>query len=139
MGEFFGRHTRRLDDCRLVVPRNWTDALGEEVYIVLWRDCLAVWSTSEYERFEAALRALERSGDQTTRSLVRMLAASTHADYVDNKNRIVIHDSLVQRIGSPRHVELVGAEDHIEVWPAPFNGDVSPFVDRLRSLTRPAP
>lgn len=111
-----GEHERSLDDKgRLSLPPSFRSVLAEGAYVAIYKQCLGIWATGEanraLERFEAAVRAGEATGDE-----FRRFSSSLELATVDAQGRLNLPDSKRRVLGLDKSVVLVGVFNRGEVW-----------------------
>jgi MraZ protein len=115
---FRGQYEHSLDSKdRLTIPARFRAPLDEGVVLVAFLDsCVAVFSTSGYEKFTGevlgGLSPLGRRG----RMMVRRFNATAQDESLDSAGRVRLAKHLIEHAGLRGACVVVGADDHLEVW-----------------------
>ena len=142
---FTGEHTRRLDDDRLTIPRDWTAGI-EDLVLLSWGQCVAVFPADIYTRFQKAPFPGSESGNG--RMLARVIFSCAYVERIDSKRRIRLQEPHLGalRYGArtrwigvdvdeyPTEVVVVGVGQYFEVWPSGVPRDEASLIRHLRSI-----
>ena len=134
-----GEFSHKLDaKGRLTLPSAFRKYLIEQtpIYVVRWKDHLAVYTTEDYESYIESV--FEAKGgfnpiDPDHVKLDRTLRSRAMDNTVDAAGRISIAKSQREKLGLSTDVTLVGTGDHFEIWDAKRWNDMQDDVD-LESL-----
>src|SRR2546425_252083 len=103
---------------RIALPSKFHDAFGKTLFLILGRDAgLWAYADEDWHRVTEQIRSNPMSSRE---ELDRARAIYGNADQVnvDNQGRIVIPQFLREQAGLDRELVVVGAADHLEIWPA---------------------
>lgn len=130
---------------RLTLPAEFRRELGDQVYLVPFKDCLYGFSPESYEAWVTSL--FERDGrhfDPRSREDVRLkrgIYGSTTVVDVDAAGRVALGklDASTpgrrERLGLEKAVTVVGEGDHFEVWNAErWEAELGSIEDDLDTL-----
>ena len=115
---FRGQYEHSLDSKdRLTVPARFRAALSEGVVALAFLDsCVAVFSTSGYEKFtDEVLGGLSPLGKRG-RMMVRRFNATAEDESLDSAGRVRLAKHLIDHADLSGPCVVVGADDHLEVW-----------------------
>ncbi len=116
MGEY--RHTVDAK-ARLAIPVKFRDGLGDRFVATKGLDnCLWVFPPSEWESFEARLRALPVT-NPNARATVRFFLAGANECEVDAQGRIVVPENLREHARLEKDAVVVGVGSRVEIWSKP--------------------
>ncbi len=122
-----GQFERTLDDKgRVVLPARLRELLeGHKILITDFGDRLSIWPTHEFERFvddltEDLLAKVDAGelDDVELNDTIEFLWAGAQPVKPDQQGRMVIPEELLTDELRGADVVLVGARDHINVFPA---------------------
>ncbi|HMQ28830.1 MAG TPA: hypothetical protein PKA98_22780 [Acidimicrobiales bacterium] len=132
-----GQFERTLDDKgRVVLPARLRELLeGHKILITDFGDRLSIWPTDEFERFvddltEDLLAKVDAGelDDVELNDTIEFLWAGAQPIKPDQQGRMVIPEELLTDEIRGAEVVLVGARDHINVFPA------AAFYEKQRSM-----
>lgn len=107
---------------RVVIPQDFREFLGAEVYLTLSRDgCLRVYSDSDYRKLYENIMALkaEKAADINTNGLVYYYIKSVWHLKFDASGRICIPPQARRFLGmsvEDKNLLVVGSVDRAEIW-----------------------
>ena len=100
---------------RLFIPARLREELGEVFYITIAiQPCLTAYSLSEWEAMKAEVGAMPRS----KQIKMRPLFAHAARYELDGQGRILIPQSLREKVGLTKNVAVVGSGLYTEIWDA---------------------
>lgn len=117
MAWLVGKYEHQIDDKgRIILPAKFRRHFEEESYLSEYEgDCLALWSSSEFES-QAKKRAEEETQNPQLANKVRRWAASIHEVKVDRQGRIQIPLPLREYAGLRDEVIITGVMNRVEIW-----------------------
>jgi MraZ protein len=130
MPGFLGNFTGTLDSKnRLQIPsklRQSSDASLDTCYLTLGvGGCIFLFPKNEWQRVEAKFENFNFAHPDAN-FVLRTLMANTVEVTPDNQNRILIPQSLVDKVGIKKDVLILGMIRRIEIWGADTFGQ---YVD----------
>ena len=100
---------------RLFIPARLREELGEVFYITIAiQPCLTAYSLSEWEAMKAEVGAMPRSKQIKMRPLFAHAARCE----LDGQGRILIPQTLREKVGLTKNVAVVGSGLYTEIWDA---------------------
>lgn len=112
-----GQYSHNMDiKGRVIIPSKLRDKLSDVVIVTIGFDeCLALYSTQEWEKFQSSLLALP-STMKDARKHVRVLVGSASEIEFDKQGRINLPQNLLSAASIKKECVIVGVLDHIEIW-----------------------
>lgn len=112
-----GEYNHTIDEkSRLIVPSKFRDDLGSTFIVTKGLDnCLFIYSITEWQTFEAKLKALPLT-NQNARTFTRFFAAGATECQLDKQGRIVLPQHLREHAGLSKDVVVIGAITRAEIW-----------------------
>lgn len=112
---------------RIIIPSRFREDLGEQFIITKGPDeCLFIYSMEEWSRLEDAVKKLPMS---KARSLQLYFFSSAALAESDKQGRTVLPQNLRKFAKLEKHVAVIGASNHAEVW------DLNLWKERCARLT----
>jgi MraZ protein len=135
---FFGQHFFSIDKkSRLTIPLELRTAIirskeGYDLAACPGHDrVLYLYTQSDYEESTARFDAKAQT-DAGVRDYLRVRCGLKANLAIDSLGRVLIPETLLKHFGVSREVVLVGAQDHMEVWPkAKWNEHVARALDKF--------
>jgi len=114
---FKGEYNHTIDEKgRLIIPAKFREELGSEFVITRGLDgCLFGYNNTEWEVFEAKLRALPLT-NKDARAFQRYMLAGAASVEIDKQGRILLPQNLRTFAGLEKDVVLIGVAGRIEIW-----------------------
>ncbi len=117
---------------RLFIPAKLRDEMGATFVITQGLDgCLAVYPQDEWDKLEAAIRALPPS---RARDLQRFFIAAAFDAEADAQGRVLLPASLRTYAGLTKETIVIGATNHAEIWDAARWTAYHANIDQARIL-----
>ena len=112
-----GEYNHTIDEkSRVIVPSKFRDDLGSTFVVTKGFDkCLFAFSVSEWQNFEAQLKALPLS-NENARKYVRYFMAGATECQVDKQGRVLIPGNLRQYATLDKEIVIIGVGTRIEIW-----------------------
>ena len=112
-----GEYNHTIDEkSRVIVPSKFRDDLGSTFVVTKGFDkCLFAFSITEWQNFEAKLKALPLS-DINARKYVRYFTAGAAECQVDKQGRVLIPNTLKEHAGLKKDVVITGVSTRAEIW-----------------------
>ena len=112
-----GEYNHSIDEkSRVIVPSKFRDDLGSTFVVTKGFDkCLFAFSITEWQNFEAQLRALPLS-NENARKYVRYFTAGATECQVDKQGRILIPANLKEHAGLKKELVITGVSTRAEIW-----------------------
>lgn len=142
--KLYGRADGKLDaKGRIVLPSKFCPPFAANGPAMLTRHqqfdrCLALWTTSAFEKVELRMEAQLDDGTDDDRFEARYWASDTEKVTFDSQRRLFIPPHLRRfarlQSGEEARVLMVGAINHLEIWDmATFEDEVEQRVERNRA------
>ena len=114
---FKGEYNHTIDEKgRLIIPAKFREELGSEFVVTRGLDgCLFGYNNTEWEAFEAKLRALPLT-NKDARAFQRYMLAGAASVEIDKQGRILLPQNLRTFAGLEKDVVLIGVAGRIEIW-----------------------
>jgi MraZ protein len=133
--EFFGAYQHRIDaKGRVALPAVFRDGFGDErvCYIAAETSqrCLTVYPADEFKLMVGRLQEAKRAGRFTQRQLTNFMAAVSQSS-IDSQGRINLPDHLRDFAGIDKDATLIGAANHIAVFPADVHSPEAALADLI--------
>ena len=114
---FKGEYNHTIDEKgRLIIPAKFREELGNEFVVTRGLDgCLFGYNNTEWEVFEAKLRALPLT-NKDARAFQRYMLAGAASVEIDKQGRILLPQNLRTFAGLEKDVVLIGVAGRIEIW-----------------------
>ncbi|MCR4950158.1 MAG: division/cell wall cluster transcriptional repressor MraZ [Solobacterium sp.] len=115
---FIGEYRHTLDaKNRLIIPVKFRDQLGDSFIVTKGLDgCLAVYTEDRWMNMIAKLEQIP-STKKEARLYMRSLTSKAAECSLDKMGRIQLPQYLVQTAGIDKNCAVIGAADHVEIWP----------------------
>ena len=115
---FLGQFEYTLDaKNRLTIPPKFRGALSDGVVLAKELDpCVSIWPVNAWVQHTEQLLGSRDQLDEDTRDLQRLLHAGAFEAQLDAAGRIMLPQSLIERVGPARDVTLIGNLNLIEIW-----------------------
>ncbi len=115
----FGSSKHTLDEKgRLVIPSKFARELTSTLYLIKgYEGTLCIYPKDKFDEYLAQLAKLPE-GQKLSRDVLRTALSSVVELELDNKNRIQLSPSLLERYQISSQVEVIGMLSHLEVWNA---------------------
>lgn len=109
-----GEYQHSLDaKGRLFIPARLRDELGPEFYVTLSMDkCLCAYSAENWKIFSDKVAAMP----YVKQRQMRPLYAFASKCELDAQGRVLLPQSLRDRVGLVKNVTVLGANNHAEFW-----------------------
>ncbi len=133
--EFFGAYQHRIDaKGRVALPAVFRDGFGEDrvCYIAAEtsQKCLTVYPADEFKLMVARLQEAKRQGRFSQRQLTNFMAAVAQSS-IDSQGRINLPEHLRDFANIDKDATLIGAANHIAVFPADVHSPESALEDLI--------
>ncbi len=133
--EFFGAYQHRIDaKGRVALPAVFRDGFGDErvCYIAAEasQQCLTVYPADEFKLMVGRLQEAKRAGRFTQRQLTNFMAAVSQSS-IDSQGRINLPDHLRDFASIDKDATLIGAANHIAVFPADVHSPEAALADLI--------
>ena len=120
--DFFGAHKHRIDaKGRVALPAVFRDGFGDERTCFIAPEpsqrCLTIYAPSEFRLMVGRLQEAKREGRFTQSQLTNYMASIAQSS-IDSQGRINLPDHLRQFAGLDKDATLIGAANHIAIFPA---------------------
>ena len=109
-----GEYQHSLDaKGRLFIPARLREELGSEFYVTLSMDkCLCAYSAENWKIFSDKVAAMPYVKQRQMRPLYAFAARCE----LDAQGRVLLPQSLRERVGLSKNVTVLGANNHAEFW-----------------------
>lgn len=109
-----GEYQHTLDaKGRLFIPARLREELGPEFYVTLSMDkCLCAYSAENWKIFSDKVNAMP----YVKQRAMRPLYAFASKCELDAQGRVLLPQSLRDRVGLVKNVTVLGANNHAEFW-----------------------
>ena len=98
---------------RVIIPSRLRDELGKDFHVTISLDnCLAAYSDESWQRFIEKVKGMSR----VKQIRVRPFFSNAAKCELDTQGRILIPQSLRDRVGLKKNIAIVGAGDCVEFW-----------------------
>jgi MraZ protein len=133
--EFFGAHQHRIDaKGRVALPAVFRDGFGEQRVCYIAPEpsqrCLAVYDAEEFTNMVARLQDAKRNGRFTQAQVTNYMAAIAQSA-IDAQGRIILPDHLRAYAGLDKDATLIGAANHIAIFPAEVHSPEAALDDLI--------
>ena len=133
--EFFGAYQHRIDaKGRVALPAAFRDGFGDErlCYIAAETSqrCLTVYPADEFKLMVGRLQEAKREGRFTQSQLTNFMAAVAQSS-IDAQGRINLPDHLLAFAGIDKDATLIGAANHVAVFPAEIHSPEAALEDLI--------
>lgn len=133
--EFFGAYQHRIDaKGRVALPAVFRDGFGDErvCYIAAEtsQQCLTVYPADGFKLLVGRLQEAKRAGRFTQRQLTNFMAAVSQSS-IDSQGRINLPDHLRDFANIDKDATLIGAANHIAVFPADVHSPEAALADLI--------
>lgn len=117
---FKGQYEHTLDKKgRLSIPSRIREILNanydSRLVLLVYQQCLIAYPSSEWERFEARVKELPEY-NKDTRMFLRFFYSSATECSIDKLGRILIPQTMREKVRLEKEVILVGTSKNIEIW-----------------------
>ncbi len=114
---FIGQYYHNIDEKnRIIIPAKFRSKIGENAVITLGYDkCLSIYTENEWEKLQEKLLEL-KDNHADHRKHVRMIAGSACDCICDSHGRVILPQTLIDKIDIKKEIVIVGNLDHIEIW-----------------------
>ena len=128
---FLGQFEYTLDaKNRLTIPPKFRGQLSDGVVLAKELDpCISIWPVNGWLAHTEQLLGSRDQLDEDTRDLQRLLHAGAYEAQLDAAGRIMLPQSLIERVGLDRDVTLIGNLNLIEIWGREQWGKRQPELD----------
>ena len=115
---FLGQFEYTLDaKNRLTIPPKFRGALSDGLVLAKEIDpCISIWPVAGWLARTERILADRDELDEDTRDYRRLVHAGAYEGQLDAAGRIMLPQSLIERVSLDRDVSLIGNLDVIEVW-----------------------
>lgn len=112
-----GEYSHSLDaKGRIILPAKLREEIGDSFYVTKgFENCLAVYSSGEFENLSASINALP-GNMREARRLQRIIISGAHSCEADKQGRFVIPPQLREFASLDKDVVIVGNGNHAEIW-----------------------
>ena len=109
-----GEYQHSLDaKGRLFIPARLREELGAEFYVTLSMDkCLCAYSAENWQIFSDKVNAMP----YVKQRAMRPLYAFASKCELDAQGRVLLPQSLRERVGLGKNVTVLGSNNHAEFW-----------------------
>lgn len=109
-----GEYQHSLDaKGRLFIPARLREELGAEFYVTLSMDnCLCAYSAENWQIFSDKVNAMP----YVKQRAMRPLYAFASKCELDAQGRVLLPQSLRERVGLVKNVTVLGSNNHAEFW-----------------------
>lgn len=138
-----GKYSYNLDaKGRVSIPIKFREDIGESFVITKGLDnCLFIYSTTEWEKFEEKLKMLPLTNKEA-RGFVRFFFSGATLCQVDKQGRVNIPQDLRDYANLVKEVCIIGVSSRIEIWnkdrfenyTSPENMDVEQIASLMSEL-----
>lgn len=133
--DFFGAHQHRIDaKGRVALPAVFRDGFkGDRTCFIApepSQRCLTLYPADEFRAMVARLQAAKREGRFTQSELTNYMAAIAQSS-IDSQGRINLPDHLRAYAGLNKDATLIGAANHIAVFPAEVHSPEAALDDLI--------
>jgi MraZ protein len=133
--EFFGAYQHRIDaKGRVALPSVFRDGFGEERVCFIAPEtsqrCLTVYAGDEFKLLVTRMQDAKREGRFTQRQLTNFMAAVAQSS-IDAQGRINLPEHLRDFAGIDKDATLIGAANHIAVFPAEVHSPEAALDDLI--------
>jgi len=123
MNSFIGNIDARTDSKgRAFIPAVFRRIAGEDATYVLRRSlfqpCLVLYTSSEWERLVAELRAKLSPWNRSQSQLFRQFVAEADHIEPEDNGRMLIPKRHIEQLQLKSDIRFVGCDNCIEIWPA---------------------
>ena len=114
---FIGEYEHTVDaKGRVIMPAKLRDDIGEKFIVTKGLDgCLFAYSQTEWNNFEAKLKALPLT-NKNARDFVRFFLSGAVECEIDKQGRFLIPSNLREYATLEKEIIIIGVGTRIEIW-----------------------
>ena len=126
-----GTYKHSLDSKkRLIIPAKIVAKLDKEIVVSKgFEGCLELRTESEFENYSQKLLKLSQNKKEA-RILIRQLLANAANLSIDNANRILIPNILLEETNIKTQVTIIGLGDKLEIWDTNSYNEFKKLTDK---------
>ena len=126
-----GTYKHSLDSKkRLIIPAKIVTKLDKEIVVSKgFEGCLELRTESEFENYSQKLLKLSQNKKEA-RILIRQLLANAANLSIDNANRILIPNILLEETNIKTQVTIIGLGDKLEIWDTNSYNEFKKLTDK---------